>query len=199
MKKLFALLLAAIMLLSLAACNNNETPSGSEGDNPGVSQNNDQEGENANDNTDLNDNETQNSVDQNGEYTFEGCKAYLSNDMKFVGFNFPDDLTVVDFEYGDGAAKVTYCPVDSGRHEEIVQALFSGTKYTVTDTAGKSVSQSTDVLDITLDERLYTHGFHLVKDDGDNYLVVIEYWPIGYQLFDVSFDAETLCIYIYGG
>ncbi len=39
MKKLFALLIALMMLLSLAACGNNETPSGSEGDKPGVSQN----------------------------------------------------------------------------------------------------------------------------------------------------------------
>ena len=38
MKKLLAILLAAMMLLSLAACGNNETPSGSEGDKPGTSQ-----------------------------------------------------------------------------------------------------------------------------------------------------------------
>ena len=38
MKKLFAILLAAMMVLSLAACGNNETPSGSEGDKPGTSQ-----------------------------------------------------------------------------------------------------------------------------------------------------------------
>ena len=31
MKKLFAILLAAMMMLSLVACGNNETPSGSEG------------------------------------------------------------------------------------------------------------------------------------------------------------------------
>lgn len=38
MKKLLALLLVGMMIFSLAACGNNETPSGSEGDNPGVSQ-----------------------------------------------------------------------------------------------------------------------------------------------------------------
>ena len=38
MKKLFALLLALMMVFTLAACGNNETPSGSEGDNPGTSQ-----------------------------------------------------------------------------------------------------------------------------------------------------------------
>ena len=38
MKKLFALLLAMMMLFSLAACGNNETPSGSKGDKPGASQ-----------------------------------------------------------------------------------------------------------------------------------------------------------------
>ena len=38
MKKLLALLLAAMMVFALAACGNNETPSGSEGDKPGTSQ-----------------------------------------------------------------------------------------------------------------------------------------------------------------
>ena len=38
MKKLFALLLALMMVFALAACGNNETPSGSEGDKPGTSQ-----------------------------------------------------------------------------------------------------------------------------------------------------------------
>ena len=38
MKKLFALLIALMMVFALAACGNNETPSGSEGDNPGTSQ-----------------------------------------------------------------------------------------------------------------------------------------------------------------
>ena len=39
MKKLLALLLAVMMIFSLVACGNNETPSSSEGDNPGTSQN----------------------------------------------------------------------------------------------------------------------------------------------------------------
>ena len=38
MKKLFALLIALMMVFALAACGNNETPSGSEGDKPGTSQ-----------------------------------------------------------------------------------------------------------------------------------------------------------------
>ena len=38
MKKLFTLLLALMMVFALAACGNNETPSGSEGDKPGTSQ-----------------------------------------------------------------------------------------------------------------------------------------------------------------
>ena len=38
MKKLFALLLALMMVFALTACGNNETPSGSEGDKPGTSQ-----------------------------------------------------------------------------------------------------------------------------------------------------------------
>ena len=39
MKKLLAILLAAMMVFALAACGDNETPSGSEGDKPGTSQN----------------------------------------------------------------------------------------------------------------------------------------------------------------
>lgn len=42
MKKLLAILLAAIMLLSLAACGNTDNPDPSETDNPGVSQTHDQ-------------------------------------------------------------------------------------------------------------------------------------------------------------
>jgi len=38
MKKLLAILLAAMMVFALAACGNNETPSGGEGDKPGTSQ-----------------------------------------------------------------------------------------------------------------------------------------------------------------
>ena len=38
MKKLLAILLVAMMVFALAACGNNETPSGSEGDRPGTSQ-----------------------------------------------------------------------------------------------------------------------------------------------------------------
>ena len=44
MKKLFALLLAMMMIFSLAACGDNETPSGSGGDNPGTSQTDNQGG-----------------------------------------------------------------------------------------------------------------------------------------------------------
>ena len=41
MKKLLAILLAAMMVFALTACGNNETPSGSEGGTPGTSQSDD--------------------------------------------------------------------------------------------------------------------------------------------------------------
>ena len=41
MKKLLAILLALVMVFALAACGNNETPSGSEGGTPGTSQSDD--------------------------------------------------------------------------------------------------------------------------------------------------------------
>ncbi len=48
MKKFLTLLLAAMMIFSLAACGNNETPSGNESDNPGSSQTDNQGGESNN-------------------------------------------------------------------------------------------------------------------------------------------------------
>ncbi len=44
MKKILAILLAAMMVFALAACGNNETPSGSEGNNSGTSQNGENNG-----------------------------------------------------------------------------------------------------------------------------------------------------------
>ena len=44
MKRILALLLAAMMVFALAACGNNETPSGSEGGTPGTSQSDNQGG-----------------------------------------------------------------------------------------------------------------------------------------------------------
>ena len=44
MKKLLAILLAAMMVFALAACGDSETPSGSEGDKPGTSQSDSQGG-----------------------------------------------------------------------------------------------------------------------------------------------------------
>ena len=53
MKKLLAILLAAMMIFALAACGNNETPVGSNGNNPGTSQTDNQSGENNDDGQDY--------------------------------------------------------------------------------------------------------------------------------------------------
>ena len=76
MKKLLAILLAAMMLLSLAACGNNETPSGSEGDKPGTSQGGESNNGGENNN---NGGESTNNGDNNTEtYDLTTVAGYLA-------------------------------------------------------------------------------------------------------------------------
>ena len=90
MKKLLAIILAALMLISLAACGNNETPSGSE-NNPGTSQSGDQGstenqgGEENNSGTTEPDNTSNNSAGNN-----EGDTWTVENFLKLYGFNAED-------------------------------------------------------------------------------------------------------------
>ena len=93
MKKILAILLAAMMLLSLAACGNNETPSGSEGDNPGTSQTGNQGGS-----------ENQGGEKNNGGSTGklpEGLKAYIGQYPFLENLVFPDDANVTEFDDSD--------------------------------------------------------------------------------------------------
>ena len=76
MKKLLAILLAAMLLLSLAACGNNETPSGSEGDKPGTSQGGESNNGGENNN---NGGESTNNGDNNTEtYDLTTVAGYLA-------------------------------------------------------------------------------------------------------------------------
>ena len=76
MKKLFALLLALMMIFSLAACGNNETPSGSEGGTPGTSQGGESNNGGENNN---NGGESTNNGDNNTEtYDLTTVAGYLA-------------------------------------------------------------------------------------------------------------------------
>ena len=76
MKKLFALLLAMMMIFSLAACGNNETPSGSEGGTPGTSQGGESNNGGENNN---NGGESTNNGDNNTEtYDLTTVAGYLA-------------------------------------------------------------------------------------------------------------------------
>ena len=76
MKKLFALLLALMMVFALAACGNNETPSGSEGDKPGTSQGGESNNGGENNN---NGGESTNNGDNNTEtYDLTTVAGYLA-------------------------------------------------------------------------------------------------------------------------
>ena len=90
MKKLLAIILAALMLISLAACGNNETPSGSE-NNPGTSQSGDQGstenqgGEENNSGTTEPDNTSNNSAGNNEVDTWT-----VESFLKLYGFDAED-------------------------------------------------------------------------------------------------------------
>ena len=76
MKKLLAILLAAMMVFALTACGNNETPSGSEGDKPGTSQGGESNNGGENNN---NGGESTNNGDNNTEtYDLTTVAGYLA-------------------------------------------------------------------------------------------------------------------------
>ena len=99
MKKLFAILLAAMMVLSLAACGNNETPSGSE-NNPGISQNG---GENNNGGDKLN-TKREEAVKQANKDNWQ----QVVKDNFGVTVTVPDGWTVDIAKYAAGGVTVTF-------------------------------------------------------------------------------------------
>lgn len=88
MKKILALLLTAIMLISLVACTSNDNnPSGNEGDNPGVSQSDNQGEENNNSATQKADGAQMTSDEKlNAEDSPAIGESYLTGIGKPVGY-----------------------------------------------------------------------------------------------------------------
>ncbi len=98
-KKLLALLLVGMIIFSLAACGDNETPSGSEGDNPGVSQS----GEN-NDGGDKLNTKREEAVKQANKDNWQ----QVVKDNFGVTVTVPDGWTVDIAKYAAGGVTVTF-------------------------------------------------------------------------------------------
>ena len=114
MKKLLALLLVGIMIFSLAACGNNETPSDSERNNPGTSQNG---GENNNGGSNNN-----GGGNNNGGSTAElpdGLKPYVGQYPFLADFVYPEGATVTEFDdsdySGDKMVSITFESFDNSK------------------------------------------------------------------------------------
>ena len=99
MKKLLALLLVGMMIFSLAACGDSETPSGSEGDKPGVSQS----GEN-NDGGDKLNTKREEAVKQANKDNWQ----QVVKDNFGVTVTVPDGWTVDIAKYAAGGVTVTF-------------------------------------------------------------------------------------------
>lgn len=191
MKKFLALALILVMVFALAACRRKDDPkpSGNTAE-PGAQQTEPVTSE-PNNNTDPGNN--------TGDKTIVDCNAYLE-ERSFVGFSFPEDLTVVDIELLDspieiaGLAKVTFCPVANDRYEAILQALFSETGMVAKNTSGETVTTLEEVLSPFSSDTAYQHGFYLVGADL-TYSVNITYYPNG----DGTNAAQTLRIEIEHG
>ena len=99
MKKLLALLLVGMMIFSLAACGDSETPSGSEGDKPGTSQS----GEN-NDGGDKLNTKREEAVKQANKDNWQ----QVVKDNFGVTVTVPDGWTVDIAKYAAGGINVTF-------------------------------------------------------------------------------------------
>ena len=99
MKKLLALLLVGMMIFSLAACGDSETPSGSEGDKPGTSQS----GEN-NDGGDKLNTKREEAVKQANKDNWQ----QVVKDNFGVTVTVPDGWTVDIAKYAAGGVTVTF-------------------------------------------------------------------------------------------
>ena len=93
MKKLLAILLALMMVFALAACGNNETPSGSEGDKPGTSQsgeNNDSQGGENNGGEKPNADDLANDILDEAEKLDSFSEEAVAHYLKAYGISYDD-------------------------------------------------------------------------------------------------------------
>ena len=155
MKKLFALLLALMMVLSLAACgggDDDKTPS-SDDKTPSSTQQQEQntpdpdEGEDEPDNSGNEETPDPGTSGNAGGSTIADANAWLA-ERGFTGFTIPDDLAVANIGLRDTPAAVlaVFCPIESARYEEVLQSLFSDTGMTAETTAGEAATSLDDCL-----------------------------------------------------
>ena len=192
MKKLFALLLALMMVFALAACGNNETPSGSEGDKPGTSQTDNQGGEN-NDKNSIDDKDQGGNT---GGTTVADANEWLT-EHGFEGFTFPEDLAVDQIGLRDMPAAVlaVFCPVDNAKYEEVLQAMFSNESMDAKTVGGKVGTSLDDYLSTFSTDDMTEHLFNF-ESESWMYSVTVDYFHTDFNNGSVAYDAQTLCISI---
>ena len=188
MKKLFALLLALIMVLSLAACgggDDDKTPSSD--DKTPSSQ---QQEQNTPDPDEGEDTTTEDDADG---ITVADCNASL-DEMGITGFRFPEDLTAVEcLGYMGGSAQVKYCPVEQDRYEEILQSIFSDTGMTTADAFGTAISTIDEAVGAASTDERIEHKFKLTGNDR-TFVVAVYYYPAEYDDSGTIYEAKTLDI-----
>ena len=192
MKRLLAFLLVAIMAFSLAACGNNETPSGSEGDKPGTSQTDNQGGEN-NDKNSIDDKDQGGNT---GGTTVADANEWLT-EHGFEGFTFPEDLAVDQIGLRDMPAAVlaVFCPVDNAKYEEVLQAMFSNESMDAKTVGGKVGTSLDDYLSTFSTDDMTEHLFNF-ESESWMYSVTVDYFHTDFNNGSVAYDAQTLCISI---
>ena len=123
MKKLFALLIALMMIVSLVACGENtDTPSGSEGNNHGTSQTDNQGGNNGGEN--------------NGGDSYAIADVSADNWEKVIEENFgikitlPDGWTIQSVASPNGYSnvKIFFVPGGSETYDSFGETLFAACK-----------------------------------------------------------------------
>ena len=200
MKKILALALTLMMVISLTACGGktDPAPSGSTTD-PGTQQTEQpsntpdpgtQQTEQPSDTPDSGDGNEEN------EYTIEDCNACL-DEMGITGFRFPEDLTEIDYSlWMGGSANVIYCPVENDRYDAILQSLFSDTGMTVTDPFGEAITTLDEAVSPASSNDSLQHSFVLTENDK-TFAVTVIYYPNEYDDWGTIYDAQTLNISIH--
>ena len=195
MKKLLTLLLAMLMIFSLAACGENNTTDPDK-DNPGVSQsgeNNDSQGGENNDKNSIDDKDQGGNT---GGTTVADANEWLT-EHGFEGFTFPEDLAVDQISLRDMPAAVlaVFCPVDNAKYEEVLQAMFSNESMDAKTVGGKVGTSLDDYLSTFSTDDMTEHLFNF-ESESWMYSVTVDYFHTDFNNGSVAYDAQTLCISI---